>query len=333
MRRTTFAVIVIAMVVSGYFIFQCTNVVAYNSFSRGIVVATRLVAVEFLNLNHTGPSEGDFALLLTFGNPTTQTSNITAVNALYYIEQGPGSSLAARGNAGGSTELGLGETQFILPMFDSVPQVSAPEHFQCIVYYRLEFGSAHYRFEYLAYDSVTQTRGPYILGGEDHVFPQVATYTLLVVDVWALGLEVMGALALFQEKEHHKMLALIYALQGIGLLVFYPLVALLQKLVTPPAQVYSSAGGWSAYIWVGAVELAGLVFLLTAWGVLQRKRSAVYVGLFLSSISAFLSLYACVYVLTSLVTVQELALSVLSIVTFGANVIAFCILLKRRALF
>lgn len=135
MRRTTFAVIIIAMVVSGYFVFQCTNVVAYNSFSRGIVVATRLVAVEFLNLNHTGPGEGDFALLLTFGNPTTQTLNITAVNALYYIEQGPGSSLAARGNAGGSTELGPGETQFILPMFDSVPQVSAPEHFQCIVYY------------------------------------------------------------------------------------------------------------------------------------------------------------------------------------------------------
>ncbi len=168
-----------------------------------------------------------------------------------------------------------------------------------------------------------------ILGGEDNVFPQVATYTLLVVDVWALGLEVMAATTLFQGKEHRKMLTLIYALQGIGLLLFFPFVALLRYLVTPPAQVYSSAGAWSAYIWVGAFELAGLVLLVTAWGALQCKRSAAYVGLFVSSISAFVSLYACVYLLTNLVAVQDAAWLVLSIATFGANIIAFYILLKR----
>lgn len=155
--KKTFVVILIIMVASGYFIFQCASVVAYSNFSRNIVVATRLLTVEFLDINRTTLGGGDFALLLTFENPTTHTLNVTGIVSDYYIYQGSDSVFTTRGNTTVPIELSPGKTQVVLPMFGFVGQISAPENFQCIVYYRLEFGSAHYRFRYLVYDSVAQT--------------------------------------------------------------------------------------------------------------------------------------------------------------------------------
>lgn len=338
--KMTFMVILVVMIASIYLIFQCASVVAYSNFSRNIVVATRLLTAEFVDINRTAAGE-DFALLLTFENPSAHTLNVTSIVSDYYITQDSGSVFTATGNTAVLAELSPGLTQVVLPMLKVDGQFSAPEHFQCIVYYRLEFGSAHYRFRYFAYDSVEQTIGPYILGGEDLIFPQVATYALLVIDSWAIGLEIIAVMILLQDRKsrisnlvpedkgHHKMAAIIYALQGIGLFIFLPFVDLLRNSVTPPTEAYSTAGAFSAYIFVGLVELAGLILLLISWSLLISRRAAMYAALTASAIIAFLSLYAVFSILMRPATEQDWALVTLSFATLVANAIAFYILLKQ----
>lgn len=300
--RKTFAFFVIALVViSAYLIFQCSNVVSYNNFSRGVVLATRLLDIEFLDVSSATLAKGYFTSLLTFENPTNQTENMTSLGASYYQTSAPLTFRVALGSIAESMKLGPGKTSVILQMnLETNASLAQPSYWE--VKYRLNFGSVHYSFTSSTFTSVIKTSVPFSTG-EEQVFPQVATYTLLVADVWAIGLEAIAVLILLQERidklttvpkgqEHNKMLATIYTLQGIGLFVFWPLVFYLRDSVVsePPAEFpygLHGAAGIAATFLIGSVFLASLIFLGIAFGLLHGQRVAGSAALFLSSVSAF----------------------------------------------
>ena len=347
MARTFALFVIVLIVISGYTIFQCANVVAYNNFSRSIIAATHLLDIEFLDVNPATLEKGYFTSLLTFENPSNQPLNMTKLVAAYYqanLPGVPGALRIALGNMGESIRLGPGRTQIILQMnLDTNASFEPPCYW--VVSYRLKFGSAHYGFTSEMLDSVIETKGPFSTW-ESQAFTLIATYTLLAVDAWALGLEAMGALILFQErkigqtarvaeeKEHNRMLSIIYASQGIGLFVSPSFVTLINSVLSePPPEFYyvSGAGALMHDLLIGFIYLTAFVFLVTALGILLRKRTARGAALFLSSIGVFVWLFGGVLILTRSPVAQDLALATLLLATTAANGIALYLILRSQA--
>jgi len=342
MRNTFTVIIFTAMAVSGYFVFQCTNVVAYNSYSRSIVASTRLLNIEFLDTSPAVLENGYFTVLITFENPTNRTLNMTKLQAAPYQPYEGGSARIALGEIEKPIELGPGNTQVVLHMnIDTGSSFAQPSYW--LVIYRLKFGSVHYSFNSEMRNSAIETKGPFSIW-ENEASTQITTNVLFTVDTWAVGLEAIAVLILLQERredeaprgrredEHNRMLAVIYALQGIGIITPLFFSAWINAVLSePPPEFYyqSGAGAIAVDIFRGLIYLAALIFLLTAWGLLLRNRAAMRATLFLSSISGFVSLLAGVLILTRLATMQDLALATLSLTTFTANVIAMYILLKK----
>jgi len=199
MRKAFALVILIPVVVSAYTIFRCSNVVAYTNLSRSIIVATRLRSVEFLDISSATLVTGYFTSLVTFENPTNQTLNMTKLVVAPYQPYDAGSARMALGEMEKSIILDPSETQVIVQLkIDTGSSVGPPSYW--IVIYRLKFGTAHYSFTSEMHDSVIQTKGPFSIG-ENQASTEIITYTLVAVDAWALGLEVIVVLILLQERK------------------------------------------------------------------------------------------------------------------------------------
>lgn len=343
MKRISALVVIFPVVISVYMIFECWNVAAYYNFSRDTIMATHITDIVLLDTSSATLQKGYFTSMLTLENPTSQTLDITKLVVEYYQTSGPLSTRVALGNLGEPIELNLGKTQIVLQMnLSTNAPLTQPSYW--IVNYRLRFGSAHYSFTSRTNDSVLSTWGPYSVG-EYQASTQVITYTLVGVDAWVIGLEVMAALILFQdrkidkdqrlpgEKAHSKMLATTYGIQGIGV-ILVPLYLYLTNLVIPEPLSefpygFHGAAGIAVFFLMVLVFLISLIFLGTAVGLLLRHLVAKTAALFLSSISVLVWLFGGVITLTRWSSVQDLALATLYLGTTVANVIALYILLKR----
>jgi len=273
--------------------------------------------------------------------------NMTSLVASYYQANGPLSSRIALGSIVQSMKLGQGNTSVVLRMNLDTNASMLPKPSYWTVNYRLKFGSVHYSFTSSTSTSVIEITGPFSTG-EDQAFTQVATYTLLVVDAWAIGLDVTAVLKLLQERkidratrvptenDHSKMLATIYALQGIGLFVFWPIAIYLRDSVVsePPSEFpygFHGAGGIAASFLIGTVFIISLIFLGTALGLLLRRPAARGVALLFSSVIVVAGLYFGFSFLTGAAVAQNLALAMLILATAIANLIVVYVLFWTRA--
>lgn len=344
LRKVHVLVTVLLVVVSSYFVLQFWNVAAYYNFSKDIIQATRLVNIELVDTSPSALRSGFFTSSFTFENPTDQTVNLTKLTAEYY--QTAGAVRVAVGNINESKTLGSGMTSVLL-LFNVGPNAPPlPQPFFWNVKYSVKFGAAHYSFTSSTYTSVIKTTGPFSVGEEQtQAFSKAVTYTLLAVDVWAIGLEVIAVLILLEERKisrvqrlpgemaHSHMLATMFALQGFGILIFWPFTLFLSGSVVyqPPVEFpYGLHGVASIAAFFLMVDffVVGLVFLATAAGLLLRKRQARTAALFLASVSALVSLWLGKSYLNSSSTPQNLALVTLLLATTASNGTTLYILLR-----
>jgi len=343
--RKTFVLIIVPVFISVYMIFLCSNVVAYNNFSRSIVVATRLVDIELLDVSNVTLAKGYFTSLLTFENPSIQTLNLTRLEVACYPSYDGGSRIAL-GKIDGPVKLGSDMAQVIVRMnLDVGASFELPSYW--IVIYRLKLDPVHYSFTSEMRDSATEIKGPFSTG-ESEAFTLITTYTLFLVDAWAVVLGVIAVLIIFQERkiektiraspkgqEHNRMLAIMYGLQGIGIVAVLPFLGWINSVISEPPVEFPyglhGAAGIAASFVIGLVFVISLIFLGTALGLLLRARGARSVALSLSVISVLVWLLGGVYILTRPAMVQDLALAALYLATVAANVIAAYILLKMHA--
>lgn len=348
MARTFALVGFVLVVISAYVIFQCSTVVSYNSFSRSIITATWLLNVEPLDVSPATLENGYFTSLLTFQNPTGQTLNMTKLEAYYYriyvYPSGAQSAdLVGLGNIEEPTKLAPGKTQVILQM-DLKWNATFPQPSYWLVTYRLKFGSAHYSFHFEMHDSILETKGPVSIDlRESQAVTQIATWILIAVNVWAIGLEALAVLILVQERkvngparvpeetEHNKMLSVIYALQGFGLFIAPSFFTIINSVLSePPRSGYYVGGGGplAALLVLGLVYFVSLVFWVVALGLFLDIDAARIGALFLSVISVFVWLLGAALTLTHPVIAEDLALPSLFLAATAANIMAIYIILR-----
>lgn len=217
--------------------------------------------------------------------------------------------------------------------------------------YSLKFGSVHYGFE-----STTQpipglpalrTFGPYIIG-EAQALTQVATYSFLAIDTWAIGLEAIAVFTLWQEGKinkttrretqngHSRMTGTIYALEGITMLVYPQFALFLQNSVTqtpPPEFSYAGHGaaGVLSDILTGAYYLVTLILLAISVGLVLRISAAKSIAYYLSWIVAIIGLFLGAAIITMPAlwdpnTALRLTIGTLTLATAFSNILVVYIL-------
>jgi hypothetical protein len=300
--RKLFAFFVLALlaIISGYTIFHVSSVVSNNNLNRSIVLATRLIDVTWLPFNTSKLEEGYFTSIFTFENRAGQTLTLTSLEAHYYRKGDVGMYTAANGGIEQPTELSPGKTQIAIQMnttsdFSSVLQPSnsfTPSSYLAADY-TLQFGTIHYKFESKTYWGEIMIWDPYRIG-EDQASIEVATSTFLTVDSWVFGLEVIAVFTLVHTRKadkpvngqaqsnHSKMAAAVYASQGIGLVVFWPLGILWLNSRIPEASsgTYVPHGGAPVGEFFGAVFFGGyylfsLILLGISYGLFSHQPRAI----------------------------------------------------------
>lgn len=294
-----FSVLALLVIISGYTIFHVLSVVSNNNLNRSVILATRLVDVRWSSTSK--PWEGYLAVTFTFSNLADQTTTLTSVEAHYYQVR-EGVYTAANGGVEQPTELSPGKTQITIQMNTtsgfSAPHFSYPFNSSSYLTadYALQFGPINYKFEMSTYLGTMMIWGPYRIG-EDQASIEIATTTLLIVDSWIFGLEAIAIFTLVQNGKtnktfniqakvsHHRMAAAIYALQGIGLIVFWPLGILWANSRVPEAfpETYVPHGGAPVGEFFGALFLGGyylfsLILLGISYGVFYHQPKAISVA-------------------------------------------------------
>jgi len=344
LRKVHVLVTVLLVVVSSYFVLQFWNVAAYYNFSKDVILATRLVNIELGDTSPAALRNGFFTSSFTFENPTDQTANLTKLTAEY--RQTAFATLYAVGNISKSKTLGPGITSVLL-LFNVRPNAfPPPQPSFWNVKYSVRFGAAHYSFKSNTYTSAIRTTGPFSAGAEQtQAFSKAVTYMLLAVDIWAIGLEIIAALILLEERKtsrnqrlpgeiaHNRMLATMLASQGFGILVFWPFTSFLSGSVVyqPPEEFpygLHGAAPIAAFFLMVQFYVVGLVFLGTAAGLLLRPRQARAAALFLASVTALVSLWLGVSYLNTSSAAQNLAFVALLLATTAANGTILYVLLR-----
>lgn len=359
-RRKTFkfalGVMVPVLVISAYMIFQITNVAAYNNFCRNVVLTTHLTDIQFLDISPATLQKGIFTASFTFENPQNQTVNITSMSAVLFPTSLGAFPLAlGQGSRKEPVTLGNGKTQVILQMnLTQNAPLTTPSYWD--INYTLKFGLVNYSF-----NSSTQpleglpplrTYGPYSVG-EDTALTQATTYSLLTIDAWAIGLEAIAVFILLQERKNNKtmheketgndhttMVAVIYAIQGVLMLVLPQFTLFLQNSVIPhPPPVFSYGGhgvaGILSDILTGGYYLAALILLAISIGLLLRihavKSTAYYLSWIIATIGFLLSVsfFANQLFWSSATAAQSLALGTLILAITFSNILVAYILSQR----
>jgi len=310
-----------------------------------VVLYARLLDMKPIDINMTVPVEKPFNISLTFENPTIKTLNLTDLSAECYTWGPFGSpSMLATSDTVKPVSLDPGRTRIILTERPTVnDEVSSAVGYYWDVYYSLRLGSVNYQFVVVISDSSITQQGTYSLG-ENQVYSLIRTYTLLTADAWAFALITMALFELAQErrvglglrwnvprKEHNKMLAVNYAVQGMGIIVALFLPPLMNFILSEPplGPGPSLQGSADAILWGFSFIFAVILFAL-AMSFLTRPLDAKTYGLFISFIGSPAWFIGGVSVLTHLASIQDVALASLLLAAAMGNVIAVFILLRMK---
>ena len=340
----------IIVVLSTYSALQFKDFINMSGYNRSVLVQARLVSLEFL----AGPpsiSQDYFMFNLTFQNPTNETLTLMRVEGYYY----DGGYLIATGKDETAEHIASGSSWHVLRLnkyiteYYTPPNVSLGIDPKWKIKYHLKLGPTAYKMTANVEGSANQniqTTGPFSTD-YDATYSAANTYTLSIVDAWAIGLEIVAVFLIVKESfqripetiekkagPHYIMLSMIYASQGVGVIAGIQYLFWIQSVIAPaPAEFFyqSGAGVIAGELLLWTIYFAGFAFLFLALGLFRRAKWARETVRLVSIILMAVFFYLAIRVLQPLIWQGlsfsfNLALGVLFLVTVIANAIVVYVL-------
>lgn len=351
--KTTLALVTmlgIIVVLSTYSALQFKDFINMSGYNRSVLVQARLVSLEFL-ADPPSISQDYFMFNLTFHNPTNETLTLMRVEG-YYRD---GGYLIATGKDETAERIASGSSWHVLRLNKYVterytpPNVSLGIDPKWEIKYHLKLGSTAYKMTANVEGSANQniqTKGPFSTD-YDETYSVANTYTLSIVDAWAIGLEIVAVFLIVKESfqripetiekkagPHYIMLSIIYASQGVGVIAGIQYLFWIQSIIppAPPEFFYQSGAGAIAgglVLWM--IYFAGFALLFLALGLFRRakwaRETVPLVSIILMGGFFFLAMRALQPLIWQGLSLSfNLALGVLFLVTVIANGIVVYVL-------
>ena len=349
-KKVAFVIVIAVLAVpTGYFALQFWDVVVYHEYRKEVIIQVRLIDLQY-EVNSLAIQKGYFTCNLTFSNPTRETLNLRA----FYVSYWEGSSrwrqfLIASGRAETDEKINPDTTQISLELEfspDYAGNVLLVQQPLLDVGYSSKLGPTAYAMKATVQNSTIQTEGPFYAWGIDETESMLTTYLISIIALWAIPFEILAVAMIIQGRKTenpvllHRILAIVYGLQGLGLIAAPFWGAIIDFLIPPlppPDFYYSSiAGALGALFSLVFAFSISMVFFVTAYGLIRKRSWAKKAAFPISFLSVLVWSYGEFHLVRAwffegLATMYYLSLifSVLALVV--ANAIAVYVLVWRYA--